>query len=383
MPRSRRATFWRRSLIVLGVMLLVGAAAARLMFPTQYTAFALLRVSSSQPAVLKERARVGTEFDLFKATQAQLISSSVVLNRVLRDPSINRRPSVVEHEDDQVSWLKGQLMVEYPGENEVMRIGIETNSKADSIQLVNKVVDVYLKEIVEHEKALRMANEAKIQRAYEQMTADYTRGLNALVMLEKNFGTSGSHAAQIKKKVAIEELDMLIADSGRLTESLRENALEIELNKARAEISEKERKASMISLGSEVEDTPLSLPLLEKKREFLQRELAETSEKIEAQASEVSGIESFHAQVTAKQEELEGARLLKNQLGAEVERIRIERLAADRIVKLEDAALESEAGDAMKRNLLCGILAAVGLAVLGLGLVIGRPRPLESADSIT
>jgi hypothetical protein len=43
MSRSPRATFWRRSFIAVGGMLLVGAAAAWVMFPIQYQAFALLR----------------------------------------------------------------------------------------------------------------------------------------------------------------------------------------------------------------------------------------------------------------------------------------------------------------------------------------------------
>jgi hypothetical protein len=379
MSRSSRATFWRRSLIAVGGVLLVGAAAAWVIFPIQYQAFALLRVASRPPTVLEHVQDDGrAAFEMFKATQAQLIQSGFVMNAVLRDPAINRLPGVVDHADDQVTWLKEQLTVEYPGDNEVLRIGVRANSKDESIQLTDKLVEVYLQEVVEHEKQVRMANEAKLQRAYEQKSADYGREYNVLIALEKKYGTSGSEAAQLKKKMAMQDLNLLIAERGRIAQSLRDNDLEIVLRQARSELEAEKRTADMISRRMADEAEPLPLPLLEKKREFLQQQLAEVGGKIEHQTAEVASLESVSAHVGAKQEELEAARTLKNQLGAEVERIRIEHLAPERIVKLEDAQLEGESGNALQRNILCGTLAVLGLLLLGLGLVIGRSRPLES-----
>ena len=379
MSRSPRATFWRRSLIVAGGMLLVGAAAVWALFPVQYQAFALLRVASRPPTVLDEgRVDGRPEFEMFKATQAQLILSGFVMNGVLRDPAIQRLPCVIDHAADQVTWLKGHLTVEYPGENEVLRIGVRANSKEESIQLTDKVVKVYLQEIVEHEKHVRLANEAKLQRAYEQKNADYGRGYSALIALEKKYGTSGSEAAQLKKRIALEDLNLLIAERGRIAQSLRDNDLDIVLRQARTELEAEKRTADMISRRMADDAEPLPLPLLEKKREFLQQQLAEVGEKIESQTAEVASLESVSAQVAAKQEELEATRTLKNHLGAEVERIRIEHLAPERVVKLEDALLEGESGNTLQRNTLCGTLAVLGLLLLSLGLVIGRARPLES-----
>jgi hypothetical protein len=277
-----------------------------------------------------------------------------------------------------VSWLKEQLTVEYPGDNEVLRIGVRANSQEESIQLTDKMVKVYLQEVVEHEKQVRMANEAKVQRAYEQKSADYGREYNVLIALEKKHGTSGSETARLKKRIALEDLNSLIAERGRIAQLLRDNDLEIVLRRARTELEAEKRTADMISRRMADDAEPLPLPLLEKKREFLQRQLAEVGEKIELKTTEVASLESVSAHVGAKQEELEAARTLKNQLGAEVERIRIERLAPERIVKLEDAQLDGESGNTLQRNMLCGTLAVLGLLLLGVGLVIGRSRPLES-----
>ena len=409
----------RRWTLAVGLGLLfsgIAAVALWLVIPVKYEAFALLRVSSRQPAVLEKGASGGTEFELFKATQAQLILSNFVLNKVLNDPTVNRLASVQEHADDQVNWLKGELMVEYPGNNEVMRIGIRTKSKADSIQVVNKVVDVYLKEIVEHERTLRMANEAKIQQAFEQKAADYSRELNALAALEKTHGTSGSQAAQIKKKMAMEDLNTSIADRSRKVDLLNQNEMATMLVEARMKkqvmapeviidmqleqdptiaqmrqrlhaiqdhmgsLREKfkngdspyvaefhmevlrleeainelkaERKPRLLELfaagagqGDRSELTPEELKA---QRIYLEERLAEANEKVAAQTNVVSGLESFHSAVASKQEELNAARVLKNELGAEVDRIRIERLAPERIVKIEDAVPDG-GGDAMRK----------------------------------
>ncbi len=409
----------RRWPLAVGLGLLFsGIAAVALWFvvPVRYEAYALLRVSSRQPAVLEKGAGGGAEFELFKATQAQLIVSNFVMNKVLNDPTVNKLASVREQADDPVGWLKSQLMVEYPGNTEVMRIGIRTKSMADSMQLVNKVAAVYLKEVVEHEKSLRMANEAKIERAFAQKNADYTRELNALSALEKSFGTSGSHAAQIKKKIAMEDLNMAIADRSRVVDLMNQNEMatmlvETRLQKqvmapeviidmqleqdptiaqlrqqlhgyqdylGRVRMATKNSDSAYINQVHtellrleeainelKVERRPRMLELfaasagqgnrealtpeqLKSQRVYLEERLAAATEKVTTQTKAVSEMENFHAQVAAKQEEVTAMSLLKNQLGAEVERIRIEQLAADRIIKLEDAVPDG-GGDAIRK----------------------------------
>jgi polysaccharide biosynthesis transport protein len=393
------------------------ACALWFVIPVKYEAFALLRVSSREPVVLEKGATAGTDFDLFKATQSQLILSNFVMNKVLHDPSINQLASVREQADDPVSWLKGQLMVDYPGNAEVMRIGIRTKSKADSLRLVDKVVEVYLKEIVDHEKTLRMANEAKIQRAFELKSTEYQRGLDNLLTLERKFETTGSNAAQIKKKMAMEALNNAIADRSMVVNLLNQNEMATMLTETRmqkpvmapeviidmqlegdreiaqmraqlrsyqdylvqlretttnsdatpyvAKIHKEvlrleeaineikhERRPRLLELfaaGAGQGDRGAMTPEeLKAQREYLQQRLEETTKKVEEKTAEVSGLESFHAAVTAKQEELAGARELKNQLSAEVERIRIEQLAPERILQLEKAVPDG-GGDAIKK----------------------------------
>jgi len=342
----------------------------------------------------------------------------MVMNAVLRDPSINQLASVRKNADDPVSWLKDELMIEFPGDTEVMRIGIRTESEKDSLQLVNKVVEVYLKEIVDKEKSIRMASEAKIQRAYEQKVADYIRDNNALIALEKQYGMSGSQAAQFEKQMAMEELNMLMSDRSNTLNLLSQNEMITMITAARME---QQVMAPDVIIDAQLEQDPMIAQLRQEKmafehhlgslrethtdaespyiasirkkvllldesinelkaelkprfmelfaagagqgdrnaltpeqlkvqREHLEKRLAEVTAKVESQAKKVTGLENFHAQVAAKQEELEGARLLKNQLGQEVDRIRIEQLATERIVKIEDAVPEGS-GDALKKYL--------------------------------
>ncbi len=321
-----------------------------------------------------------------------------------------------------------------------MRIAIKTKSQGDSLKIVNKVVEVYLKEIVEHEKSLRLANEGKLQQAYETKAADYQRELDNLASLERQYKTSGSETAQIMKRMAIEELNMLRADKNRIVDQLQQNNMDIALlethmqnsqmttpdvlidnelekdptivqmkqqlveyqnhlgrvkgvaanaeptpyvaelqreilrleetiNEARAE-----RRPHLVELfqqgtGQAHSQLPWTPEQLQKQKELLDQRLKVVDEKIANQTDVVSKMENFSALVAAKRDELDSAALMKSQLAAEVDRIRIERLAPDRIIKLDDAVLEGS-GDAIRKYIavvfsflftFCGVVLSVAI----------------------
>ena len=447
----------RRWPLALGLGLTFGTAVAALVWflmPVKYEAYALIKIRGNPQTVLESVHTPADEFDLFKATQEQLILQSMVLNGVLREASINRLPSVQEHSDDPVDWLKGELMINFPGDAEVMRIAIKTKSKNDSLAIVDKVVEVYIKEVVQYEKTQRMADEAKLTQAYEQKAADYKRELDSLVALERIHKTSGSEAAQLKKKMAIEELNMLMADRSRIIEQMHANSMEStllatrmqnatvsvpdviidaqldedpaiaplkqqlvayqdQLSRVRGVAANADSTAYMAELQREIlrldetindlkhERRPRLLELyqhsagqansqyalspeqLETQRKLLELRLAEADEKIQQKTEEVSGLESFSAQVTAKKEELDAMRLMKNQLSSKVEKLRIERLSPDRITPIDKAVLEGN-GDALKKYIavvFLFLLTFVG-TLLGVAVLEFQSRKVNSVKEV-
>ena len=370
MTRARGGSVWRAVLFVAAVGLVVSAAVVWAVFPTQYEAYSLLKISAAPPSVLAAKRLDPAEFASFKATQAELVTTSMVLNGVLRDASISRLASLQGHEDNLVDWLKEQITVTFPDDAEVMRVAVSMDSPDDAVEVAEKVTEIYLKEIVQYEKSQQMAHESKLQRAFEQLSADYKRELDSLVALERIHKTSGSEAAQIKKTLALQELGRLGDDRQQITQAIRENELAIAIDKARTELDAENRTADSVSLSRQAGDT-LPLPLLEKRREFLEKELSLADARIQAKVDELAGLESFSAQVTAKKDELEAMRRQKQELGEAVEKTRIERLARDRISVIDRAQL-ADAPNFLRRNMIIGSLAAFGMLAGVLGLVVGR-----------
>ncbi|MEX0678963.1 MAG: hypothetical protein WD063_17955 [Pirellulales bacterium] len=376
MAESLRRGLWGNLFIGAGVLVVLTTAAAWYSVPVQYEAYALVKVASTPPSVLAKRQDAAEEFAVFKRTQVQLILSPAVLNGTLREPKINRLSIVQKHEDDPVAWLKGHLIIDYPDDAEIMRITLRGDNRDDLVKIVDKVVDVYLREIVQHDKQLRMENEDELRKAYERQVTVYQKELDALRTLEAIHKTSGSHEAQLKQGLAVQDLEGLCARRREILSRIDDNDLDIMIDRARALAPKEARTADPPAAEKPADGSPQSE--LEIKRRFLADKLAELNSEIERKTNELAVLESFSAQVAAKQEELNALRAIKNQLVAELDRATVERLAPDRITKVDSASIAASGGDAVRRMAALAACAAAGVALLVVGLVLRLPRRRES-----
>src|SRR5262245_13496277 len=103
--------------------------------PPRYEAAALMRVSAQQPGVLIAEKGSTAEFDLYKRTQAELIRSNPVTFAVARDPAISKLPTMQQHNDEQAAWLRGQLMIDNPGDSEVLSISMRGERPEDLVKI--------------------------------------------------------------------------------------------------------------------------------------------------------------------------------------------------------------------------------------------------------
>jgi hypothetical protein len=430
--------------ISLGVLILLGTAAGWLLVPTQYEAFALLKVSGKPPAVLERRAGAADEFAIFKRTQAQMIRSSTVLQGILREASIANLSLIKDHSDDPVAWLNNQLVIDYPDDAEILRVAMKGANRDEVVKIVNKIVEVYLKEVVQRERDMRLEQEAKLQRTYQNMTADLQKQQDTLHALEALHNTSGSESARLKNNMAIEELNnyldqrkkiisqmddirmqiMLDWQENSTVGRLPDDMIEMEISKdpviARAtqELSVFKEHAAELnararnkdsSTGKRVEqridqleerinerktqlrpmfanmvayqvapappdDLKAPLPILEKKAKYYEEQLKKIDEVIEKQVEQVKALDNFNASVAGKQEDMRALQQITRDLRNELDRIKIEQLAPERIIKLDDAILANGHGDAIRRYAAAALAGALGLGLIAVGAAIRLPR---------
>ncbi len=366
----------RNVAIVLGVLNLIGAGLAWVLVPNPHEAAAQLKISSQVPAVLV-RASEGSpdDFQTFKRTQAQLVRSPQVLGRALGQTTISHLPLVVSHEDDPVSWLEERLIVDYPDNAEVMRVAIE-GSEGDSKQLkkiVDAVVNCYLTEVVQHDRDLRNDHYRKLQQTYEIYLGEVKTQNDTLHKLQALHKTSSTEAAQVKRKMELEKLAELMTQRAKLQERLDEQGLHIALRQARDELAQTAPASESKVEENGVATSQLSLPLLLKQQEHLEALFKEVGERMNEQADVVARLDNFNVNVQSKLDELKAWQAITGDLRAELDRIKVEQLAPERIIKIDDATWHESRRTPTEKY--AGMATA---AVLGLGLIafgtFGRRR---------
>lgn len=346
--------------------------------PNQYEAFALLKVASKPPTVLGRSATGEAdreEFAVFKRTQAQLMLSNVVIHGALRDDTVGRLATIKEHGDDPVAWLKEQLVVDFPDNAEIMRVSMKGSHKDDLLKIVNKVVAEYMGQIVAHERVLRIAHESKLQQTYASMQADLQKQLDSLHTLEALHKTSGSETAKLAKEMAVEELQGSMRQRAKILDEIRQTELEIELEKVRAQgVPEVRTADDGVPPQAQASPPASAIKVLEKKKDILQNQLAETNEDLEQQMRRVGTLENFSAQVASKQEDIRALQRVNADLRSELDRIKVEKLAQERIIKIDEATIVSGHGYTNRRVAASAALSLLGMCLFGvsLGLLAAR-----------
>lgn len=228
----------RRWTLAIGLGVLASSIVLALLWfliPVKYEAFALLKVAAKTPSVLDKNAGGDAEFLVFKRTQVQLILSGVVLQRTVSEPDIARLSLIKEHDDDPASWLKDQLIIDYPDDAEVLRVAMKGKRANEVIKIVDTIVDKYRTEIVQHDRDTRLGQERKLESHYTTYAQNCEEQLKRLHELEKQYKTSSTEAAQVKKKLALELLGNFMAERNKLIQQLKANQLNIVLVTERKE----------------------------------------------------------------------------------------------------------------------------------------------------
>ena len=98
----------------------------------------------------------GAAYDIYKKTQLQLLKSNFVLSRAARKPEMAGLETMQEHKEDPVGFLESKLVVDYPGDAELMRVAIKGTHREELPIIVNSIVESYMDEIVNGDKVARL-----------------------------------------------------------------------------------------------------------------------------------------------------------------------------------------------------------------------------------
>ena len=278
-------SFRRRWLSGTAVGLFVGAilgAATWLLLPPKYTASALLRANSKERQLVFETADQTTQsdFEVYKATQEELVKSRFVLAAALRDGEINEY-SLIRSEPDPVGWLKKELRVRFPDDAEILDIRLTGESPKEVAGIVNAVVDAYLHEVVDVEHARRKERLNELTTVYAEQEKVIREKRNALADLADQLGTWNPEALSLKQQLAIRQFGEYRGQLSRLEFDLMQK--NIQLGAVRGLLKEKDRLLSDLKTRVLLEADPIGRELFTALQTIKQFE-AEESRKVRADA---------------------------------------------------------------------------------------------------
>jgi succinoglycan biosynthesis transport protein ExoP len=193
--------------------LVVGAFAAigvGLGLPRLYTATVVLRVSAGQSNILElnRNADASILFDLYKRTQKQLVRGPMVLAGVLQRQEVASLPLVMQ-QVDQLAWLQKVVNVTFPDDAEIMEVSVRCEDKRTAETLADKVVEVYLSEVVGAERQEKLLRITSLQKAQTETETDLRKRRSGLRQLADALGTSDSEALTLAQKNTLEEYSVL------------------------------------------------------------------------------------------------------------------------------------------------------------------------------
>ncbi len=128
----------------------------------------------------------------------------------------------------------------------------------------------------------------------------------------------------------------------------------------------------------------LSLPNLRSTKEYLQKEYDDLETKIDEEMNNLKNLEKFSVEVMTLMEELSAKREITHALRSELDKIEVEQMAPERVIKLDDAVLATSRGDAVRKYvaLAFSALLSFGLVVLGVAFVEFQARKVNSVHEV-
>ncbi|MGA2796328.1 MAG: polysaccharide biosynthesis tyrosine autokinase [Thermoguttaceae bacterium] len=180
------------------------------MMGDRYTAEAYIQLHYQKENMVftSNNMTVETEYELFKNTQMQYVSSNFVLAAALHRPEDNpiSRLPILKNQRDPIQWLMKKLSVSFPQKGEFMKVEVTTSNAEEANKIVAAVVDAYRSEVVDSEMKKRRDRVDELERLYTEKDQEVRNRRGDLKLLAEQLGAAETENLNLKQKLTLEEL---------------------------------------------------------------------------------------------------------------------------------------------------------------------------------
>jgi hypothetical protein len=274
------------------------------------TVAALLYVAREPLRILQEetpgRRADDTEFTNYRRTQAALLRSRLVINAALKQPKVTEL-SLVRTAKDPIGWLVRALRIDFPGDGEILRVGLDGSQIAELALLLDGIVDAYLHEIVNKEHQKRVERVNQLEKLYSQKADELQRKRRQLRSLQES-SDSGSGGLSPSGEEQLFVHRMLDQDRELRRVQLEKTAAETRLARLRAKLPAGEtRSAAYRDLEEQIAILAAQDKLLHEveprmRNEDLRRQRPHASLELQSVADEIHCLEHLSERLAAELE---------------------------------------------------------------------------------
>jgi len=302
----------------------------------KHRASAILRIARAEkPIAFQMDTAASTDrdrFEIYKATQQQLVVSHFVLLAALRNPNVAKLPVIRREQErgDPVHWLQRHLCVHFPGKAELMEVSIALGDPQEAVTLVNAVVNAYLQEVVNAELDQCRQRLAELDRAVGEMERDIRMKREALKKLAAELGTSDTGTPSPKQKLLLEDLESARQESFHMKSELRHMKAELAAQKALQssdvfnKLREEVKAEKLATVQAEVKRLEAAIAMTTTEQQGLEREVQQMRK--EAEKFGVTTVDMAMVQTDIKNAETVLAALRTERDKAKVEHRRAPRI---------------------------------------------------------
>ncbi|HLA85953.1 MAG TPA: AAA family ATPase [Thermoguttaceae bacterium] len=200
--------------------------------PKHYTAISQIQVSMREPTLLNPNIQYNAqqEYNVFKATQAQLLTSPMVLTAALRKPEIVSLSIYKREEEDPIAWLRDKLHVVFPADAEIMQISLTDREQKEVGKVVNAVIDAYMSEIVESDRNQKARELANLEEVLAGKEREIRQKRTTVKQLADELGTTDKQALQMQLQFATQQLSGYRQELARIQMELRIQSADLEVS---------------------------------------------------------------------------------------------------------------------------------------------------------
>jgi hypothetical protein len=188
---------------------LVVAAIAWFVIPADYEVQALFEVRQKEDVdVIAGASGHGSrdEHDLFKKSQQTLVKSQFVIQSALRREEIAQLPSIKANRKDPVKFLTDEILVDYPGGADILRIRMKGENADELVKLVDAVKDAYIREVVNKDKEFRLKKRNTLDEEFRAISSKLTQRQKDEINVSGQLKAASSDQVQFQMQILISEL---------------------------------------------------------------------------------------------------------------------------------------------------------------------------------